>query len=275
VLSTFTIVFVLAIMLVTVPTIRQVQDLDQDIPKVVNDLEELPVIGPRLQEENASREVEEWLNDLPDRLSVDATPVERVVGRVADGIAAGFLTLLLAITLMLDGAFLVDNVRRLVPESGRERADRFGRLVYEVIGRYVAGSLLVAATAGTVMLTASLVLGVPLAPLIGGWVMITNMIPQIGGFLGAVPFVLLGTTQSAGTGIACLAFFLVYQNVENHVIQPLIVGRAVKLSPPATMVAALVGVSAGGVVGALFAVPILGASKAIYLALREDRARNN
>ena len=55
-------------------------------------------------------------------------------------------------------------------------------------------------------------------------------------------------------------------------IQPVIVGRAVKLSPPATMVAALIGVSAGGVVGALFAVPILGASKAIYLALRDERA---
>ena len=55
-------------------------------------------------------------------------------------------------------------------------------------------------------------------------------------------------------------------------LQPVIVGRAVKLSPPATMIAALIGVSAGGVVGALFAVPILGASKAIYLALRDERA---
>jgi predicted PurR-regulated permease PerM len=52
------------------------------------------------------------------------------------------------------------------------------------------------------------------------------------------------------------------------VVQPLIVGRAVHLSPPATMVAALVGVSAGGVVGALFAVPLLGAAKAVYLSTR-------
>ena len=73
--------------------------------------------------------------------------------------------------------------------------------------------------------------------------------------------------------ISCIAIFVVYQNVENHVIQPLIVGRAVKLSPPATMVAALVGVSAGGVVGALIAVPVLGASKAVYIAAREGRFR--
>ena len=87
-----------------------------------------------------------------------------------------------------------------------------------------------------------------------------------------MPFVLLGFTQGGTTGIACLAIFLIYQNLENHVLQPVIVGRAVKLSPPATMIAALIGVSAGGVVGALFAVPILGASKAIYLALRDERA---
>ena len=65
-----------------------------------------------------------------------------------------------------------------------------------------------------------------------------------------------------------MVIFLVYQNLENHVIQPLIIGRAVSLSPPVTMVAALVGVSAGGIVGALFAVPIVGATKAIYLSSR-------
>jgi predicted PurR-regulated permease PerM len=272
VLVAFAIVFSLGIAVVTVPTIRQVQDLDDDIPEVVDDLEDLPVIGPRLREENASREVEEWLDELPERLSVDTTPVEQAVGSIADGLAAGFLTLLLAVTLLLDGEDLVASARRLVPRSRRATAERLGALVYEVIGRYIAGSLLVAGLAGTVMLAASLALGVPLAPLIGVWVAMTNMIPQIGGFLGAVPFVLFGTTRGAGTGLACLAIFVVYQNIENHFIQPVVVGKAVKLSPPATMIAALVGVTVGGVVGALLAVPLLGATKAVYLTLRDERA---
>ena len=71
------------------------------------------------------------------------------------------------------------------------------------------------------------------------WVAICNPIPQIGGFLGAVPFVALGLTQSAVVGVICLVVFLVYQQTENHVLQPLIIGRAVRLTPPATMVAAL------------------------------------
>jgi putative heme transporter len=81
-------------------------------------------------------------------------------------------------------------------------------------------------------------------------------------------FVLLAVTQGAVIGLIALAIFLVYQQIENHVLQPLIIGRAVRLSPPATMVAALVGVAAGGLVGGLFAIPLLGATKAIYLSTR-------
>jgi predicted PurR-regulated permease PerM len=104
--------------------------------------------------------------------------------------------------------------------------------------------------------------------LIAVWVAITNPIPQIGGFMGGVVFVALALSQGAWIGLIALIIFLVYQQLENHVLQPLIVGRAVHLSPPATMVAALVGVSAAGVIGGLFAIPLLGATKAIYLSTR-------
>ena len=207
-------------------------------------------------------------NDVPHRLSANSKPIESAAGAIADGVAAALFTILLSITLLLDGEHIVNSTRRLVPARRRADADRLGRLVYNVVGRYIAGTLLVAALAGVVMLTGSLALGVPLAPLIAVWVAITNPIPQVGGFMGGVVFVLLGLTQGALVGVACLAIFLVYQQLENHVLQPLIIGRAVRLSPPATMVAALVGVSAGGLVGGLFAIPLLGASKAIYLSTR-------
>jgi predicted PurR-regulated permease PerM len=256
--------------LVTTPTIREVRTFDDQIPRTVDDLGDLPIIGSRLRDADAAEKVQEWLDDVPRRLSIDATPVEQAAASIADGVAAAVFTILLSITLLVDGEKLVVGGRRLVPRRHRDDVDRLGRLVYEILGRYVAGSLLVAVLAGTVMLIASLALGIPLAPLIAVWVAITNPIPQLGGFLGGIVFVLLGLTQGAVVGVACIVIFLVYQQLENHVIQPVIIGRAVHLSPPSTMVAALVGVSAGGVVGALFAVPLLGASKAIYLATRGE-----
>jgi predicted PurR-regulated permease PerM len=258
--------------LITVPTIREVRNFNDQIPKTVNDLGRLPIVGPRLREAHASAKVKEWLNDVPHRLSTNSKPIETAAGAVADGVAAALFTTLLAITLLLDGEQIVTGVRRLVPARRRADADRLGRLVYEIIGRYIAGSLLVAALAGTVMLAGALSLGVPLAPLIGVWVALTNPIPQVGGFLGGVVFVLLALTQGAIIGVIAAAIFLTYQQLENHVLQPLIIGRAVHLSPPATMVAALVGVSAGGLVGGLFAVPLLGASKAIYMSTRRPAA---
>lgn len=258
--------------LITVPTIHEVRDFNKQIPQTVKDLGKLPIIGPRLREAKASEKVQEWLNDAPKHLSANSKPIENAAGAIADGVAAALFTLLLAITIVLDGEFVVGGVRRLVPARRRDEADRMGRLVYQVVGRYIAGTLLMAALAGVVMLTGALVLDVPLAPLIAVWVAITNPIPQIGGFLGGAVFVLLALTQGAVIGIIALVIFLVYQQLENHVLQPLIIGRAVRLSPPATMVAALVGVAAGGLVGGLFAIPLLGATKAIYLSTRAPGA---
>jgi predicted PurR-regulated permease PerM len=260
--------------LITVPTIHEVRDFNKQIPQTVKDLGRLPIIGPKLREANASEKVQQWLNDAPKHLSANSKPIEHAAGAIADGVAAALFTILLAITILIDGEFLIGGARRLVPARRRDDADRMGRLVYQVVGRYIAGTLFVAALAGVVMLTGALVLNVPLAPLIAVWVAITNPIPQIGGFLGGAVFVLLAITQGAVVGVIALVIFLVYQQLENHVLQPLIIGRAVRLSPPATMVAALIGVAAGGLVGGLFAIPLLGATKAIYLSTRfpEDAA---
>ncbi len=262
------VIAVTTIVLVAVPTTDQVRRFNRDVPKTVDQLGTLPIIGPKLREANASKKVREWIDNFPKRLDAKSTPIANAFGVIADGIAASLFALLLAITLVLDGERLVAMGRRLVPDRRKPDADRLGRLVYNVVGRYIAGTLFMAALAGVVTLVASLALGVPLAPLLAVWVAICNPIPQIGGFLGAVPFVALGLTRSAVVGVACLVVFLIYQQTENHVLQPLIIGRAVRLTPPATMVAALIGVAAGGAIGGLLAVPLLGASKAIYLALR-------
>lgn len=260
-------VTVLALLLVP-PAIRQARDLGAELPSVVAELGHLPVVGDDLEEAGVPARVERTLRELPERLAGDTTPLERAARSAADGLFAVFVAVLFALTLLVDGERLLHGARRLVPSVHRPRAERTAALAYEVVGRYVAGSLLVAALAGVAVLVAGLVLGVPLTPLAAAWVAIWDLVPQIGGAAGGVPFVLLGFTQGVGTGLACAAFFVVYLQVENNILGPLLVGQAVKLSPPATMTAALVGVSAGGVVGALLAVPLVGAAKAVYLEVR-------
>ena len=271
VLAGFAAAVALIALLLVPPAVRQGRELGQELPQVAADLANLPVIGDDLDRADAPAKLQRWIEDLPNRLEGDTTPIERAGRSVADGVLAGVATLLLAVTLLLEGERVMRGLRRVVPRHRRQQADRIGELAYRVVGRYVAGSLLVAATAGVVVLTAGIALGVPLTPLAAVWVAMWNLVPQIGGAAGGIPFVLLGTTQGAGTGLACAVFFIVYLQIENHILQPLIVGQAVKLSPPATMTAALIGVSAAGVVGALVAVPLVGAVKAVYLELRPAR----
>jgi len=127
---------------------------------------------------------------------------------------------------------------------------------------------LVATLAASFVLTVGLALGVPLAPVAALWVLIVNFIPQIGGFLAASMFTVLGLGKGPGTALLCLGLYVLYMNIENHIIQPAIVGNAINLSTAATMLAALIGGAAAGVPGAVLATPLVGTAKALYVELR-------
>ncbi len=248
--------------------IDQGRDLGRDTDRVVGQIEDLPVVGDDLTRAGTADAIRRGIKELPDRLEGEDTPLVGAAHALADGLLVGVFTLLITISLLLDGERLLRAARRLVPAAHKERADRLGRLAYRTFGQYVAGSLLVACVAGVAVLTVGLILRVPLTPLLAVWVALFDLVPQIGGAAGGIPFVLLGFTRSATTGVICAVFFVLYLQFENHILSPMIVGRSVKLSPPATMTAALVGVSAGGVVGALLAVPLVAAGKAAYVELR-------
>jgi predicted PurR-regulated permease PerM len=252
------------------PAIDQGRDLTRETDRVVGQIEQLPVIGDDLQRAGTADAIRRAINSLPDRLEGEDTPLVGAAQTLADGLLVALFTLMITISLLLDGERLLRGAHRLIPSERRDQADRLGRLAYQTFGKYVAGSLTVAAIAGVAVLTVGLILGVPLTPLLALWVAVFDLVPQIGGAAGGIPFVLLGFSKSATTGVICAVFFVLYLQFENHILSPLVVGRSVKLSPPATMTAALIGVSAGGVVGALLAVPVVAAAKAAYVELRPD-----
>lgn len=250
------------------PAIRQARQFAEELPETVREMYDFPVVGDRLRDADAADRVAEWAADLPARL--DEGAITRIVEGLVGGVAAMVTVLLVAVAILIDGDGLVRRVQRLIPASRREAADRIGGVFYQVVARYFAGSLLVAGIAGAFVLALGLVLGVPLAPLAAIWVFITDLIPQVGGFLGGAVFVTLAVTQSLTVGIIAALLFVVYLQIENHVLQPAIVGERVDLSPPTTMLAALAGGAAAGVPGALIATPLVGTVKQLFLEYRHD-----
>jgi predicted PurR-regulated permease PerM len=252
--------------------VEKAREFTDDLPKIVDGLRDLPIVGGHIAPDTADR-LTRWLEDLPDRLGTDEGALARGFQTISDGlVVAGEIFLVMIVTL-IDGRRLARWARDQLPEDRRPQATSFAAIASDIVGRYFAGSLIIAVLNGTLIFIIGLALGVPLAPFIAVWAMVTNLIPQIGGFLGGSVFVVLGLTQGVGVGVACLAWFLFYQQLENHFLQPAIVGEAVDISPAGTMLAALVGGAALGVPGAMVAIPFVGTVKAIYLARHPERAR--
>jgi predicted PurR-regulated permease PerM len=232
-------VFAFLVFVLGPPAIQQAEEFGRELPDTVEQAYTFPVVGGWLEDQNAAQEVRTWAEDLPGRVDTDS--ITEVARSVLDGVLAAVMVLVVGLAVLLDGDRLVGRLLAALPDNVEPGAVRVGRTFSRTLGAYFAGSLLVASLAAIFILAVGLAFGVPLAPAAALWMLVVNLIPQIGGFLGGSFFVILAVTQGLGTGIICLVLFLVYQQFENHVIQPVVVGQAVDLSPPATMLAALVG----------------------------------
>lgn len=263
---------VAVVVLLGPPAVRQAQQFATALPQTVQDLYDLPIVGGWLRDADAVQVIQDFIAALPARITSDslASAANSLIG----GVATMVIIVLTTFSVLIDGERLVGLVRQAIPVNGRERADAIGRIVYRVIGKYFAGSLTVSVMMGIYVLTIALVFGVPLAPLVAIWAMVTNLIPQVGGFLGGLLLGVVSLAAGPGTAIIVIALFVVYMTFDNHVIQPAVIGKAVDLSPPSTMMAAFIGAAAAGIPGALLATPIFGAAKQLYFEVRTPGSVN-
>jgi predicted PurR-regulated permease PerM len=259
----------LVVWLLAPALVRQGERLGHDAPAVLADLTRLPGIGPVLRDNDVPAEAQRWLDGLPERVAANLDSLAGTAQATLSYTLAATVTLLLLVLLLIEGPALTDLARRLLPVVWQDRAVSVGRSLYVVIGRYAVGSLALAAMAGTAAFLISLALAVPLAVLAGLWAFLWNFVPQLGGLFGGAGVVLLALTADPTSAVIALAAWLVYMQVENRVVQPVIIGRAVQLSPLTTMVGALVGAAAAGLIGAVLAVPLIAAVKTARDELRE------
>ncbi len=197
--SVMVLAFSAVLTLLAPKAIEQARDFSKELPSTVQDLYHWPVVGPRLARADAAASVERWVKELPARLD-DAT-LSSLADAVLGGALATVIVVVTALAVLLDGESLVRRVAAAAPPDHRESTARIGQILYRTFGSYFAGSLFVAVLNGLVVLTAGLILGVPLAPLAAVWSMLTNLIPQVGGFLGGSFFVLLALTKSPLTAL--------------------------------------------------------------------------
>ena len=133
------------------------------------------------------------------------------------------------------------------------------------------GNLAISLIAGAVAYFTLLGLGVPFAGVLGLWVGFADLIPLVGATLGAIPAVVVAFLHSITAGIVMTIVFIVYQQFENHVLQPVVMNRTVQLNQLFVLIAALAGVEMFGLVGALLAIPAAGVIQVIVRDLYDHR----
>jgi predicted PurR-regulated permease PerM len=206
------------------------------------------------------------------RFALGAGAALSVTKGVITAVVATLTIVFMTFFMLLEGPMWMERVYGLVPEPKQPRWRKVGNDVYRTVGGYVAGNLLISLIAGVssgIVLWAS---GVPFAVALGLLVALLDLIPLAGATIAAVVCVLVAIA-AAGTTAAIIVgvFFVAYQQLENHVIQPLVYGRTVQLSPLAVLVSVLVGAELAGVLGALAAIPVAGTIQVLLVDWRANR----
>ncbi len=182
---------------------------------------------------------------------------------VAGVLADAALVLLLAFWFMVDGGRVRAAFALLVPEQHRQRVRFVEETLSTVLGGYIRGQLTMAAIIGVSAGVGCWLLGVQYPVVIGVLAFFFELVPMVGPILAAVPAVMISAFQPFPLVLYVLAFFIAMQFVENNILAPRITAGAVGVHPIAAILGLVAGFEAAGIVGALFALPLLSAASVI------------
>jgi predicted PurR-regulated permease PerM len=256
----FALALVAGLAALLVPTIvRQVGDLADAAPGYVNAFTHgRGPLGFLETKYHLSSHVREALQGGGGGVSGGASTALSIGLGIVTGIAGVVTIVFMTLFMLLEGPSWVERFYRLLPAESRPRWRAVGRDVYRTVGGYVSGNLLISVIAGFAATLVLLILGVPYALALGLVVAVLDLIPLAGATLAAIIVSLVAFVDSTTSGIIVAVFFIVYQQLENHLLQPLVYGRTVQLSPLAVLISVLIGAELAGVLGALGAIPIAG-----------------
>lgn len=271
-----TAIFLLALLLLSLfiwsvvpPLVSQATNLAQDLPGYVAQLTERSQTYRDLADRYGLTErIVSWASGLPGKIGGQAlTFAQSFFGAVLNVL----LVIVLTIYFMLDLPRLRRGLVRLFPRGARPRAAQAVNVVVDKVGGYMIGNLIISFFAGVSTFVCLTLVGVPFALPLALFVALTDLIPLIGATLGAVGgFLVALFTVDLWPGVVVVAlFFLAYQQIENYLIAPRVLKNTVDLSSIAVLLAALLGGTVLGVVGALMAIPIVAAVKVLMSPVME------
>ncbi|MFS8100458.1 AI-2E family transporter [Lentzea alba] len=207
------------------------------------------------QLQNYVNEIVKTIKENQAEITSGALTTAATLGEVLTGLLLALFTL---IFFLHDGDGIWRFVIRAVPRDVRQRVDVAGRRGFGSLVSYVRATAVVAIVDAVGVGIGLAIIGVPLVVPLSALVFLGAFIPIIGAvFTGAVAVLIALVTNGPIAALVVLAVLIGVMQLESHVLQPLLLGRAVKLHPLAVVLAIAGGLVVGGIAGALLAVPLL------------------
>jgi predicted PurR-regulated permease PerM len=253
----FAALLALTMFLLIPPLVKQTQVLVQNLPQYLEQIRNNDsVVGQLIDRYHLVDRLQTDQASIINRLSRGADSLVHVLQGVFNGLLAAVTVFVLTFFMLVEGPRWIQRLWSLMPVTKRRHYQPLVAKMYAVVTGYVTGNLLIsliAAVTTAIMLT---IIGIPFAIPLGIAVGILDLLPLVGATLGAAVVVLVCLFSSFNSAAIMAIFFAIYQQLENNVLQPLVYGRTVQLSPLSVFIAAILGVALGGILGALVAIPV-------------------
>jgi predicted PurR-regulated permease PerM len=253
--------------LIVPPVVNGATDLSQDLPGYVSDLRDSKTIRDLDDKYDITTKLQDEAQKLPDKLGDAAGALQSIASGVVNAAFQTLTILTMTFFLLLDGKRMANF---LITRFGRHREERLrgvAERIYKSTSGYVAGALTITSINGFLTFVVLTILGVPFAVPLAVMMSFFGLIPLVGATIGGVLILIVTLFTDFPTATIIYGIFLIlYQQVENNVLQPFIFKRTVNVPPLAVIVAILAGSSVLGIVGALVAIPI---AAALQIVLKE------
>ena len=255
-----------------IPLVREGTQLANNTPQLIADIKAgRGPIGGIAERFHVLDYIQSHESQIRGYVSELGAPTLAALRGAATGVAGLVTIFVLSYLMVLEAPKVVSGFLAIFERKRAERIHRVGRDCAKTITGYISGNLLISLICGLLTYGMLAILHIKYAGLIALFVGLADLIPLVGATLGAVVAVLAAFTHSVTAGIIVIIFFVVYQQLENHLLQPMIFARTVRLNPLTVLLAILIGVELAGILGALLAIPIAGIIQIIVRDIWDTR----
>lgn len=248
------------------PLVRQTNNFISAAPRLVEQAQnENNGVGKFIKRYNLESQVDTFSDELGSRLKGASGAAVSTLGKIGSSAFAVLTILALTFMMLTEGPRWLRLFKDMIPDEHHEHAEKLARDMYKVVKGYVNGQVILAALAATLILPVMIILGIsyPIAMMV--IVFICGLIPMVGHTIGAVIVTLVALFTSPVAALILLAYYFLYQQIENYLVQPRIQANSTNMSPLLVFSSVIIGVSFSGIFGGLVAIPIAGCIRIVVL----------